>query len=185
MDMVGERLIAASRETVWEALNDTETLKACIPGCETIERQSPTEMSAVAKVKIGPMSAKFGGKVLLSEMDPPNGYRISGEGQGGAAGFANGGADVRLEEHEGGTLLSYVVKAQVGGKMAQIGARLIDATAKSLADQFFTRFAAAVGAPPPVDITEPAADADAVKQGVMGKVKGLFGGRKEAKEDAG
>ena len=184
MDMVGERLIAASRETVWEALNDTETLKSCIPGCETIERQSPTEMSAVAKIKIGPMSAKFGGKVLLSEMDPPNGYRISGEGQGGAAGFAKGGADVRLEERDGGTLLSYVVKAQVGGKMAQIGARLIDATAKSLADQFFTRFAAAVGAPPPVDVTEAAADSDEAKQGVMGRVKGLFGGRKGAKEDA-
>jgi carbon monoxide dehydrogenase subunit G len=175
MDMVGERLIAAPRDAVWKALNDIAVLKICIPGCETIEQQSPTEMTAVAKVKIGPMSAKFGGKVLLSEMDPPNGYRISGEGQGGAAGFAKGGADVTLTDREGGTLLSYNVKAQVGGKMAQIGARLIDATAKSLADQFFTRFAAAVGAPPPADLVE----AEDMKPGVMGRVKGLFGGKKE------
>jgi uncharacterized protein len=173
MDMAGERLIAAPRATVWEALNDTEILKSCIPGCESIERHSPTEMTASARVKIGPLSAKFGGKVMLSDMDPPNGYRISGEGQGGAAGFAKGGAHVRLEEREGGTLLSYTVKAQVGGKMAQIGARLIDATAKSLADQFFTRFAAAVGAPAAEDEEQ----AGRAQPGVMGRMKELFGGR--------
>jgi uncharacterized protein len=172
MDMAGERLIAAPRTKVWDALNDTEILKSCIPGCESIKRHSPTEMTAIARLKIGPLSAKFSGKVLLSDMDPPNGYRISGEGQGGAAGFAKGGADVRLEEREGGTLLSYTVKAQVGGKMAQIGARLIDATAKSLADQFFTRFAAAVGAP----AAEGEEQAGGAKPGMMGRVKGLFGG---------
>src|ERR1700754_3261166 len=102
MQMDGERLIAATRERVWEALNDTEILKACIPGCESIERLSDTEMTATAKVKIGPMSARFGGRVTLSELDPPNGYTISGEGQGGAAGFAKGGASVKLTEQEGG-----------------------------------------------------------------------------------
>jgi carbon monoxide dehydrogenase subunit G len=173
MDMAGERLIAAPRTAVWEALNDPEILKNCIPGCESIERHSPTEMTASARVKVGPLSAKFSGKVLLSDMDPPNGYRISGEGQGGAAGFAKGGADVRLEEREGGTLLSYTVKAQVGGKMAQIGARLIDATAKSLADQFFTRFAAAVGAPAAGDEEQ----TGSAKPGMLGRVKSLFGGR--------
>jgi len=181
MEMAGERLIVASREAVWEALNNPETLKACIPGCEEIDQQSPTEMTAKAKVKIGPMSAKFSGKVLLSDLDPPNGYRISGEGQGGAAGFAKGGADVRLEESDGGTLLIYTVNAQVGGKMAQIGARLIDATAKSLADQFFTRFAEHVGAP----AEEPeAAEAEDGKPGMFGRMKGFFGGRKDAKSDA-
>ena len=142
MEMTGERLIGASRMDVWEALNDPAVLKDCIPGCESIEQESGTEMTAVAKVKIGPMSAKFAGKVTLSELDPPNGYKISGQGQGGAAGFAKGAADVRLIDQGGSTLLAYEVKAQVGGKMAQIGARLIDATAKSLAEQFFTRFAA-------------------------------------------
>ena len=149
MEMAGERQIAATREAVWAALNDPEVLKACIPGCEMIEQLSPTEMKAVVKVKIGPMSAKFSGAVTLSDLDPPHGYTISGSGQGGAAGFAKGGATVRLEENEGGARLSYAVQAQVGGKMAQIGARLIDATAKSLADQFFTRFAETIGAPLP------------------------------------
>lgn len=174
MEMVGERLIAASREQVWEHLNDTDTLQACIPGCESIERLSPTEMKATAKVKIGPMAARFTGAVTLSDLDPPNGYTISGSGQGGAAGFAKGGAQVSLAAEGEGTLLRYQVKAQVGGKMAQIGARLIDATAKSLADQFFTRFAEKV-APP-----SPSTEAEASeKPGFVGRqmaaVKGLFG----------
>ena len=147
MEMAGERQIAATREVIWAALNDPEVLKACIPGCEAIEQLSPTEMKAVVKVKIGPMSAKFDGAVTLSDLDPPRGYTISGSGTGGAAGFAKGGATVRLEESESGTLLSYAVQAQVGGKMAQVGARLIDATAKSLADQFFTRFAQSIDGP--------------------------------------
>ncbi len=147
MEMKGERLIHASRERVWEGLNDPETLKACIPGCDKIELLSPTEMRASASVKIGPMSAKFAGNVTLSDLDPPNAYRISGQGQGGAAGFAKGGASVRLTAQLDGTLLSYGVQAQVGGRMAQIGGRLIDATAKSMADQFFTRFVTAVETP--------------------------------------
>ena len=180
MDMVGERLVAASRSAVWDALNDPDVLKHCIPGCEEMLRASPTEMTARARVRVGPMSAKFSGKVSLSDLDPPRGYRISGEGQGGAAGFAKGGADVRLEEHEHGTLLSYAVQAQVGGKLAQIGARLIDATARSLADQFFVRFAEHVGAPPPeVLVTAQGEDAVAAKRGMVARVKGLFGGRKD------
>jgi carbon monoxide dehydrogenase subunit G len=150
MDMSGERLIAAPREKVWDALNDPEILKACIPGCETIEKLSDHELKATAAVKLGPIAARFTGKVLLSDLDPPNGYTISGEGQGGVAGFAKGGAKVDLTDEAGGTKLSYTVNAQIGGKMAQLGARLIDSTAKSMAEQFFTKFSAAVVAPVPV-----------------------------------
>ncbi len=142
MDMTGERRIPAPRETVWAALNDPEVLKAAIPGCESLEKTSETEMKATASVKIGPIAARFTGKVQLSDIDPPNGYTIGGEGQGGVAGFAKGGAKVRLEPDGNATLLRYEVNAQVGGKIAQLGARLIDATAKSMADQFFNRFTA-------------------------------------------
>ena len=143
MDMTGERRIPAPRETVWQALNDPEVLKDSIPGCETIEKVSDTEMTARVAVRIGPMNARFAGKVQLSDLDPPNGYTISGEGQGGVAGFAKGGATVKLVDDGPGTLMTYDVKAQVGGKMAQLGARLIDSTARSMADQFFDRFAPA------------------------------------------
>jgi uncharacterized protein len=147
MNMTGERFIAASREAVWAALNDPEVLKACIPGCESIEKLSDTEMTARAAIKLGPVSAKFSGKIALTDLDPPNGYRIGGEGAGGPAGFAKGGAEVKLAEQDGGTLLTYNVEAQVGGKIAQVGGRLIDATAKSMAEQFFKKFAAVVEAP--------------------------------------
>ncbi|MDE8346975.1 MAG: carbon monoxide dehydrogenase subunit G [Acidocella sp.] len=150
MDMTGERRIEASAETIWTALNDPEVLKACIPGCESIEKLSDTELKAVVAVKLGPISARFTGKVELSDLDPPNGYTISGEGQGGVAGFAKGGAKVSLLAEAGATTLSYAVNAQIGGKMAQLGARLIDSTAKSYAEQFFTKFAAIVAPPPPV-----------------------------------
>jgi len=140
MDMAGERLISAPQNTVWSALNDPEILKACIPGCESLEATSDNEMTAVAAVKLGPISAKFSGRVKLSDIDPPNGYTLSGEGKGGPAGFAKGAAKVRLTPAPEGTLLTYTVEAQVGGKIAQLGARLIDATAKSMADQFFTKF---------------------------------------------
>jgi carbon monoxide dehydrogenase subunit G len=156
MDMTGERLIAAPREAVWTALNDPEILRACIPGCESIEKLSPTEMKALAAVKLGPISARFTGKVDLSDVDPPNSYTISGEGQGGVAGFAKGNAKVRLADEAGGTRLFYVVNSQIGGKMAQLGARLIDSTAKSYAETFFTRFSELV-APAPVAAT-PAAE---------------------------
>ncbi|MGC8469554.1 MAG: SRPBCC family protein [Acetobacteraceae bacterium] len=144
MDMTGERLIAAPREKVWAALNDPEILKSSIPGCDSLVREAEDTLKASAAVKVGPISARFSGKVLLSEIDPPNGYRISGEGTGGVAGFARGGAVVRLADTAGGTRLTYEAKAEVGGKLAQLGARLIDATAKQMADTFFDRFAAAL-----------------------------------------
>ena len=150
MEMTGERRIGAPRERVWEALNDPAVLQAAIPGCESVERIGDDQFQAKVSMKLGPMSAKFGGKVTLSNIVPPASYTISGEGQGGAMGFAKGGADVALDElGPSDTLLRYNVKAQVGGKMAQLGARLIDATAKQMSDQFFDRFAAALAPPPP------------------------------------
>jgi carbon monoxide dehydrogenase subunit G len=162
MDMTGERLIAAPRDRVWQALNDTTILKACIPGCETLESLSPTEMKATAAIKLGPISAKFAGDVHLSDIDPPNGYTISGEGKGGVAGFAKGGAKVSLTEQDGGTLLSYKVEAQVGGKIAQLGARLIDSTAKSMAEQFFAKFGAQLEVAAPQPVVETVAETPAV-----------------------
>jgi len=144
MEMTGEQRLPAPREVVWAALNDPEVLKQSIPGCEEIEKLSDTEMTAKVAAKIGPVSAKFTGQVTLSDLDPPNGYTISGEGKGGVAGFAKGGAKVRLEADGDGTLMRYEVTASVGGKLAQIGARLIDATAKKMADDFFNRFSAQV-----------------------------------------
>ena len=162
MDMTGERRIAATRERVWEALNDPEILRASIPGCETLVREPDGGLRATASVKIGPISAKFTGKVELLDLDPPNGYRIAGEGQGGVAGFAKGGATVALKQDGTDTLLHYDVKAQVGGKIAQLGARLIDATAKQMSDAFFDRFSAIVAAPAPaLVVTEDAGVAPA------------------------
>lgn len=146
MDMSGEYHIAAPRETVWKALNDPEILRQCIPGCEEIEKVSDTEFTAKAKVKVGPVNARFTGRVLLSDLDPPNGYTITGEGQGGAAGFGKGGARVALtEQGPGFTLLTYTAEAQVGGKLAQIGSRLVQGTARKMADDFFAKFSAVVG----------------------------------------
>jgi|SRR5919109_993656 carbon monoxide dehydrogenase subunit G len=147
MTMTGEYQLPASREQVWQKLNDPEVLKACIPGCEELEKLSDTEFRAVATQKIGPVKAKFKGKVRLSDLDPPNGYRISGEGDGGVAGFAKGGATVALLPKDGGTLLTYNVEAQIGGKLAQLGQRLINGAAKKVADDFFKNFAGAVSAP--------------------------------------
>lgn len=162
MEIKGEYKIAAPREKVFAALNDPAVLQACIPGCESLEKTSDTEMKAKVRMRIGPVSAAFSGKVTLSDLDPPNGYRISGEGQGGAAGFAKGGAVVALKEDGSDTVLTYNVDAQVGGKIAQVGARLIDGTAKKLADEFFSKFAAMVGGPP---AAEPAAAASATAPG--------------------
>jgi carbon monoxide dehydrogenase subunit G len=151
MEMTGERRIAAPRQRVWDALNDPAVLQAAIPGCESVERTGDDSFQAKVAVKLGPMSARFGGKVQLTNINAPASYTISGEGQGGAMGFAKGGADVALEEiGPDETLLRYNVKAQVGGKMAQLGARLIDSTAKSMADQFFDRFAAQLNPAPAV-----------------------------------
>ena len=147
MTMSGEYQLAVPRETVWQKLNDPETLKACIPGCEQLDKVSDTEFQAVAVTKIGPVKARFKGKVTLSDLDPPNSYKISGQGDGGVAGFASGGATVKLEPKDGGTLLSYAVEAQIGGKLAQLGQRLVNGVAKKLADDFFQKFAAAVAPP--------------------------------------
>src|ERR1044071_1558573 len=144
MEMQGERRIPAPRQIVWERLNDPETLKQCIPGCESVEKLSDTEFVAKVRAKVGPVSARFSGKVTLSDLDPPSGYTISGEGTGGVAGFAKGGAKGTLEEEGGERGLGYQGQAQVGGKLAQIGSRLIDGTARKMADDFFNRFAAAV-----------------------------------------
>ena len=149
MDMTGEVRIPATRQKVWQALNDPEVLKQAIPGCEEIEKLSDTEMTAKVTAKVGPVKARFGGKVTLSDLDPPNGYKITGEGNGGAAGFAKGGATVRLNDVDGGTMLSYTVEAHVGGKLAQIGSRLIDGTARKMADEFFTKFSEVVGGAAP------------------------------------
>lgn len=153
MEMSGERRIPAPRERVWDALNDPAVLKSCIPGCDSLERTGENELTAAASVKIGPIAAKFGGKIRLNDLNPPTSYTIEGEGQGGVAGFAKGGAEVRLADDGADTLLSYDVKAQVGGKIAQLGARLIDATAKSMADQFFDRFTAHLSPAPAVEAT--------------------------------
>ncbi len=141
MKMSGEQFIAASRQEVWRALNDPEVLKKSIPGCQELQKTSDTGLSAKVTAKVGPVKANFAGDVTLSDLKPPESYVISGQGKGGAAGFAKGGADVKLTEQDGGTLLSYDVNAQVGGKLAQIGSRLIQSTARKMADDFFKRFA--------------------------------------------
>ena len=141
MKMSGEEIIAAPIENVWAALNDPDTLKQCIPGCETITKKSDTEFSARVVMKIGPIKAGFNGSVELKDLNPPHSYRIEGKGEGGLAGFATGGATVRLEPVPEGTRMAYDVDAQVGGKMAMLGSRLIDGTAQSLAGQFFDKFA--------------------------------------------
>ena len=145
MTMSGEFVLPADKATVWARLNDAATLKAAIPGCESLDKLSDTDFKAVVKVKIGPVSARFNGKVHLTDIQPPDSYRIAGEGEGGVAGFAKGGATVRLADAEGGgTKLSYDVDAQVGGKIAQLGSRLIDGSARKLAAEFFANFAKAL-----------------------------------------
>lgn len=157
MEMTGERRIPAPRQKVWDALNDPEVLKQCIAGCESLDKTSDTEFSARVTSKVGPVTAKFTGKVQLSDVDAPNGYTISGEGQGGVAGFAKGGAKVQLADDGVGTLLTYEANGTVGGKLAQIGSRLIDSTARKMADDFFDKFAEAVGgAEEEAEVEEPA-----------------------------
>ncbi|MEP3275976.1 MAG: carbon monoxide dehydrogenase subunit G [Stappiaceae bacterium] len=146
MDMTGEYRIAAPRQAVWDALNDPEILKACIPGCKELDKSSDTEMTATVVSKIGPVKATFKGAVTLDNLNPPESYTISGEGKGGVAGFAKGGADVSLVEEGAETVLNYTAKAQVGGKLAQLGSRLIDSTARKMADDFFSKFAQTVAA---------------------------------------
>ena len=144
MEISGEYRIPAPRDKVWTALNDPAVLQDCIPGCQSLGKISDTEMTATVKAKVGPVNATFTGNVTLSNINPPKGYTISGEGQGGVAGFAKGGADVTLADDGDETVLTYTAKARVGGKLAQVGARLMDATAKQMADQFFGTFVARV-----------------------------------------
>ncbi|MBK8161253.1 MAG: carbon monoxide dehydrogenase subunit G [Rhodospirillaceae bacterium] len=180
MQMTDSQRIPASRDKVWAALNDPVILQRCIPGCDSLEMTSPTEMSAKVTLKVGPVKASFGGKVTLSEIDAPNGYRITGEGSGGVAGFAKGGALISLKEDgPDATILTYEADAQIGGKLAQLGSRLIDSTARKLAGDFFTSFAAALG--PVAAETVPAeaapvADGEAVEpEAKKGWFKNLFG----------
>ena len=149
MELKGEYRIPAPRERVWAMLNDPAVLKECIPGCESLEGSPAEGFAARVTTKVGPVKATFNGEVTLSNINPPESYTISGEGKGGVAGFAKGGADVHLAEDGGGTVLTYAVNAQVGGKLAQLGSRLIDSTAKKLADEFFSCFAEKAGAGAP------------------------------------
>jgi hypothetical protein len=146
MQMNDSQRILAPKEKVWAALNDPAVLKQCIPGCQSLEMSTPNEMTATVVIKVGPVKATFGGKVTLSDLDPPNSYRITGEGSGGIAGFAKGGATVRLESEAADvTILHYEVDAQIGGKLAQLGGRLIDSTSRKLAGEFFASFGEVVG----------------------------------------
>ncbi|AEI04482.1 CoxG (plasmid) [Afipia carboxidovorans OM5] len=169
MDMNASQRIEASREKVYAALNDVEVLRPCIPGCESIEKISDSEMTAKVTLRIGPVKASFTGKVTLSDLDPPNGYTIAGEGTGGMAGFAKGGATVKLEADGTATILHYTVKADVGGKLAQLGGRLIDATATKLAGEFFEKFGNIVGPVVVQDEEEPVK-----KKGWLKKITGAL-----------
>jgi carbon monoxide dehydrogenase subunit G len=144
LEMSGEYVLPKDRKTVYAALNDPEMLKKCIPGCEELTKEGDNEFAAVVKMTIGPVSARFKGKVRLEDLDPPNGYRIAGEGEGGVAGFAKGGATVKLSEVPEGTKLAYNAEANVGGKIAQLGQRLLAGSAKKIADKFFSNFTAAL-----------------------------------------
>ncbi|MBK8160678.1 MAG: carbon monoxide dehydrogenase subunit G [Rhodospirillaceae bacterium] len=167
MEISGMYPIKAPRSVVWAALNDPDVLKSVIAGCKELVRDGDG-FTATVVAKVGPVKAKFGGRITLSDLDPPNGYTITGEGQGGAAGFAKGSAKVALEDDDsGGTILKYTAAAQIGGKLAQIGSRLIEGTAKKMADDFFSAFAAAVAAQPAVATSEAAAESDIAAQSEM------------------
>lgn len=156
MQMKGEQRLAVPTERVWAALNDPDFLRDCVPGCESLERVTDTEFRANLLAAIGPVKAKFAGKLVLSDLDPPRSYRITFEGAGGAAGFAKGGAQVALAAEGAGTLLAYTVNAHVGGKLAQVGSRLVDGVAAKMADEFFTRFHAKLGAESAAPVAETA-----------------------------
>ncbi len=157
MELNGQQRIAAPRQKVWDALNDARVLKACIPGCESLTQDGDNAFDATVQAKVGPVRARFSGRVELSDIRPPESYRISGEGKGGVAGFAKGGADVTLIEDGDGTILDYAVKADVGGKLAQIGSRLMQSTANKYAADFFARFGDIVTGAVPIEV--PAAEA--------------------------
>jgi carbon monoxide dehydrogenase subunit G len=174
MQMQGERSINASRDEVWRALNDPEILKACIPGCEALEKTSPTSFEATVMQKVGPVKARFKGVVALSDIVETESYTITGEGKGGAAGFAKGGAKVHLVDDSNGTILTYEAEAKVGGKLAQLGSRLIDGFARKMADDFFTRFQQAVEGPAANSDEEAEADSDAADEKKKGWLKRMI-----------
>ncbi|CAN5247349.1 carbon monoxide dehydrogenase subunit G [soil metagenome] len=190
MEMLGNRRLGVTQQQAWEALNDPETLKKCIPGCDKFELTGDNQYTVAAAVKIGPVSAKFTGKVTLTDITPPDGYKLSFEGQGGVAGFAKGASGVTLKpvaDDPTACELDYTVQAQVGGKIAQLGQRLIDGAAKSTADDFFKRFDAEMQrrhGPPPGD-ADKADEADEAADGKPGAVAGFMkkiglGGKKDA-----
>ena len=152
MEMSGSRTVPADIETTWRALNDPEVLKACIAGCESVERVSDNEYRLAMTARVGPVSARFTGRIVLADIVAPTSYTLSFEGQGGAAGFAKGEARVALADNNPGTRIDYQAKAQVGGKLAQIGSRLVDGAAAKVADDFFARFADRLGGPSPVTV---------------------------------
>ena len=160
MEMSGEQLVPAPQREVWDALNDPQMLKACVPGCESIEKSGDNEYVVAMVARVGPVSARFKGKLTLSDIKPPDSYSLAFEGQGGAAGFAKGGAQVRLAPENGQTRLAYDVKASVGGKLAQIGSRLVDAAAKKVADEFFRNFNQNLGAPADSTVIMPKSSAE-------------------------
>ncbi len=170
MELKGEYRIPAPRETVWKALNDPDVLRQCIPGCQELEQTADDEFAAKVRAKVGPVNATFSGSVKLSDLDPPKGYTISGEGKGGAAGFAKGSAKVALDEQGDETVLSYTADAQVGGKMAQLGSRLIQGTAQKMADEFFSNFVEQVA---PGAEAAPAAEAEAPAEAEPEAPKGM------------
>lgn len=193
MEMLGNRRLPITQQQAWEALNDPETLKKCIPGCDKFEPAGENEYTVALAVKIGPVSAKFNGKVKLAEIMPPDSYRLSFEGQGGVAGFAKGSSSVSLkpvaDAESPACELDYTVQAQVGGKIAQLGQRLIDGAAKSTADDFFKRFEAEMqaryGPPPAVESTEAQAGESSEKAGKMaGLMRKMGFGKKDDTPDA-
>src|SRR5581483_3544940 len=151
MEMTGSQMIPLPQQRVWEALNDPAVLKACIPGCESVEKVSDNEYKLAMTAAVGPVKARFTGKLLLSDVNPPTSYTLAFEGSGGAAGFGKGSSQVRLIPTQGGTQLEYSAKATVGGKLAQVGSRLIDGVARKMTDDFFTRFNAHVAPPAPAE----------------------------------
>jgi len=162
MKLMGEYLIAADRQVVWRAINDPQVLNQCIPGCQEITQETPTDWVAIVVTRVGPVKARFTGRLRLEDLDPPASCRIVGEGAGGAAGFVKGAAVVRLLDDNGGTRLTYDAESEIGGKLAQIGARLIDSFAKKYADEFFEKFAVVVGAPTSAAKAAPTAPAAGV-----------------------
>jgi carbon monoxide dehydrogenase subunit G len=194
MEMLGNRRLGITQQQAWEALNDPETLKKCIPGCDKFEPSGDNEYTVALAVKIGPVSAKFNGKVRLAEIMPPDSYRLSFEGQGGVAGFAKGSSSVSLkpvaDAQAPACELDYTVQAQVGGKIAQLGQRLIDGAAKSTADDFFKRFEAEMqaryGPPPAVESAEAQAAEPAEKTGTMaGLMRKMGFGKKDDAPEGG